>query len=92
MLVLVPWSFTGGFALRIYKYYPWSSHKPEVEIGTSKGQIIATVLLDRYAEEKALTTFDPAEHSRRMAVMVAIPDETAERLLKALSALGAHKV
>ena len=88
MLLLVPWSFTGGFALRIYRYYPWSPHKPEVEIRTFRGQIIAMALLDAYAEHKILTTFDPAEHSRRMAVMVSIPDETAERLLKALSALG----
>ena len=67
---------------------PWSSHRPEVEIRTFRGQIIAMALLDAYAEHKILTTFDPAEHSRRMAVMVSIPDETAERLLKALSALG----
>jgi len=31
-LILVPWSFTGSFALQIYRYYSWSLHKPDVEI------------------------------------------------------------
>jgi len=89
-LLLVPWSFTGGFALRIYRYYPTNIRKPEVEIRTSRGQIIATTLLDKYAEHKILTTFNPG-NSRRIAVMASIPDETAKKMLKYLSILGSLK-
>ena len=86
-LFLIPWSFAGGFSLRIYKIYPRNVRKPEAEIRASRGQIIATTLLDKYAVQKILTTYNP-ENSRRIAVMVSIPDEVAERLLRALSILG----
>ncbi|OYT46578.1 hypothetical protein B6U84_00055 [Candidatus Bathyarchaeota archaeon ex4484_40] len=88
-LLLVPWSGMPGFMLRIYRL-PLRSGHPEVEISTFKGQTIALRLLEKYAAEKKLATFNP-EHSLRIAVEVTLPEDVANRILKAISALSEVK-
>jgi len=86
-LLLVPWYSISGPRLRIFRL-PINDHvRPDVELSTHKGQIIALKLLDKYAVEKKLTTYNP-DRSLRMAVDVEVPDEAAERLLKTLFALA----
>jgi hypothetical protein len=85
-VLLAPWSMARGFSLRIFKD-DGPCWKPEAAIATFRGQTIALKLLEKYAEEKTLTTFNP-ESSLRMAVLVEIPDDTANRLLESLERLS----
>ncbi|MEM2921201.1 MAG: hypothetical protein QXF26_02660 [Candidatus Bathyarchaeia archaeon] len=83
-VLLVPWSRVYGFSLRIYRQ-PSQGYinPPNVELRTFRGQR----LLEKYADEKTLTTYNPG-HSLRLAVMVNVPDKVCRRLLAALAALS----
>jgi len=89
-VLLVPWSKTYGFNLRIYKL-PVKDHvHPEVDLRTFNGQKIMLELIDRYALKKKLTTYNP-DRSVRMAVQVELPNDLAERILTILSSLSHTK-
>ena len=87
-VLLVPWSMGYGFSLRIYRQ-PLQGYinPPNLELRTFRGQVIALKLLEKYADEKTLTTYNPG-HSLRLAVMVNVPDKVYRRLLEALAALS----
>jgi len=89
-LILIPWTASNGFNLRIYRLPIYDHTHPDAELSTHKGQMIALKLLDEYAEEKRLTTYNP-DRSLRMAVIVSVRDVIAERLLRVLSSLGSLK-
>ncbi len=86
-ILLVPWSKSCGFALRIYEqpYSGYTDDPEPIEIATSKGHEIATALLDAYP--KRLCSFNP-QHSVRIAVEVDAPEEVGARLLKVLESLA----
>jgi hypothetical protein len=85
-IFLVPWKVSSGFSLRILKddNLYW---KLEADIATFRGQAVTLKLLEKYAQKKTLTTYNP-ENSLRMAVTVEIPDDIASRLLEALMRLS----
>lgn len=87
-VLLVPWSRVYGFSLRIYRQ-PSQGYinPPNVELRTFREQAIALRLLEKHADEKTLTTYNPG-HSLRLAVMVNVPDKVCRRLLAALAALS----
>jgi len=86
-VLLLPWSTGYGFSLRIYTQ-PLQGYinPPNLELRTFREQVIALKLLEKYAADKTLTTYNPG-HSLRMAVMVNVPDKVCRRLLAALADL-----
>lgn len=88
-ILLVPWIKSWVFALRIYKYDDRELYSNDhvAQITTARGQRIALVLIQRYAESLKLSIPEFLKNSR-MIVEAEIPDPVGERLLFTFKHLG----